>query len=243
MTTAREARDIPLGHLAPSAQPGAPGVVMIHDVWELSDHYRDLAQRLSSRGFSVLAVDLYRRGPERPGSDPGSWMRDLSDPQVQADVEEAAAFLSTDAATRAPRVGVVGFCMGGMYALLAGCGGRGVHAVVPFYGPLSHRHGLLYDAAGLDPVRKPREPIAAAAGLQCPMLAFFGAEDDFIPQGDVEALRQAIRASGQDAELVVYPDAGHAFMNETRPDAYREGAALDAWERMVEFLEERLGAS
>jgi carboxymethylenebutenolidase len=155
---------------------------------------------------------------------------------VEADLAEAVRFLQAEPATRDQKVGVVGFCMGGMYALFAGCGVPGVRAIVPFYGLLSHEHGLLFREGGLDPAKKPRTPLEAARSLRCPALGFFGEEDDFVPVADVDALREVLEATGQPAELVVYPGAGHAFMNDTRPEAYRPAAAADAWTRMLAFL-------
>jgi carboxymethylenebutenolidase len=235
-----QTRNVELGYLAHPDDGVHPGIVMIHDVWGLSDHTRDLAGRLASHGFGVLALDAYRRLPKVEISDPASWMRSLSDPQVEADVAEAVAFLQSDPATEGRKVGVVGFCMGGMYAIFSGCGVPGVSAIVPFYGLLSHEHGLLFSEAGLDPALKPRAPLDAARELQCPVLGFFGAEDDFVPTSDVDELRRRVEATGQSAELVVYPGAGHAFMNDTRPDAYRPEAAADAWQRMVAFLARNL---
>ena len=240
-------RDVELGYLAlPNGQgeSSVPGVVMIHDVWGLYDHYRDLARRLADEGFGVLALDLYRRHADLQIlqiEDPGSWIRDLSDPEIQSDVEAAAAFLAGEPATSGRKVAVVGFCMGGMYALLAGCGARGIAAVVPFYGLLSHDHGLLYSEQGLDRARKPRSPLDAANELQCPLLGFFGAEDSFVPPDDVRELERRAAAAGQPAEVVIYPGAGHAFMNDTREEAYRPEAARDAWQRMLVFLRNQLG--
>lgn len=212
---------------------------MIHDVWGLSDHTRDLAGRLAGEGFGVLALDLYRREPGLEIRDPGSFMRGLSDPQVLADVEGGAAFLRAQPEVSGP-VGVTGFCMGGTYALLAACGCPGLAAAVPYYGILSHEHGLLYAEDGLDPARKPRQPLDAAPELRCPLLAFFGGEDDFIPLDDVERLKEALANTAPASEVVVYPGAGHAFMNDTRPDAFRPQAAADAWGRMVAFLRAHL---
>jgi carboxymethylenebutenolidase len=236
-------RDVDLGYLAlpeRQGQSSVPGVVMIHDVWGLYDHYRDLARRLAGEGFGVLALDLYRRHAEVKIEDPGAWIRGLSDPEVQSDVEAAAAFLAREPATRGRKVAVVGFCMGGMYALLAGCSAHGISAVVPFYGLLSHSHGLLHSELGLDPERKPRSPLAAAADLQCPLLGFFGAEDNFVPPDDVRELERRTAESGQNVEVVSYPGAGHAFMNDTREEAYRPEAARDAWQRMLVFLRNQL---
>jgi len=233
-----ETEAVDLGFLA---TPGgrAPGVVMIHDVWGLADHTRDLARRLARAGYQVLAIDLYRREAEVKITDPGAWMRALSDPQVLSDLGAAAHYLPALPET-SDRVGVLGFCMGGMYALMAGCADLGFSAAVPFYGLLSHAQGILHDPAGLDRARKPREPIAMAAELRCPLLAFFGDRDSFIPQSDVQALGRELARSGAEWEVVVVPGAGHAFMNDTRPDAYRPDDAAAAWRRTVEFLRARL---
>ena len=231
-----ETSQVELGFRAAAAGSGArPGVVIVHDVWGLTDHTRDLARRLAAEGFAVLAADLYRREEQVEISDAGAWMRGLSDPQVLADLAAARDWLAARAECSG-RVGVVGFCMGGSYALLAACQERGFEAAVPFYGMLSHRHGLLHDPEGLDPERKPWEPLAVAPELRCPLLAFFGAEDEFIPLEDVRALERALEPARAGAEVVIVSGAGHAFMNDTRPQAYRPEAAAVSWARMVEFL-------
>jgi len=235
-----ETRDVELGFLAHPQDGTAPGVVMVHDVWGLADHTRDLASRLAAEGFAVLAIDLYRREEKVAIADPGAWMRQLSDPQVLADIQQGIDFFAGEPCSAGRRIGVTGFCMGGMYALMAACACDGVSAAVPFYGLLSHGHGLLHDAKGLDPARKPREPLAMAPELRCPLLGFFGARDEFVPVDDVRELERRLAQAKPPAEVVVYPDAGHAFMNDTRPAAYRPADAADAWRRMVAFLRREL---
>ena len=232
-----------LGYLAHADAGPKPGVVVIPDVWGLSDHYRGLARRLAGDGFPALAVDLYRREPQRKISDPGRWIRGLDDRRVLADVQAAADLLATHKAVGDRRVGVTGFCMGGQYAILAAAGCRGLSAAVPFYGMLSHEHGLLAPAAGesLDPARKPRSPLEAAASARCPVLALFGRDDPFIPASDVEAFARQLEKSGQPHEVAVYDGAGHAFMNDTRPEMYRPEAARDAWGRMIAWFRRHLG--
>jgi len=235
MTTPIELQDVELGALA-RASTGGAAVVMIHDVWGLSDHTRDLAARLARDGISVLAVDLYRRESEVAIENPGVWMRTLSDPQALADIQAGADAL----AASGDRVGVVGFCMGGMYALMAAAACTGLAAAVPFYGLLSHRHGILFDEQGLDPEKKPREPLAMAPEVRCPTLAFFGEDDEFVPMDDIRALEAGLAGAPAATEVVVYPGAGHAFMNDTREDAFRPEIAADAWDRMTGFLRAEL---
>jgi carboxymethylenebutenolidase len=227
------AEEVEQGHLVRPAGGPHPGVVMIHDVWGLAEHTRDLARRLAAEGFAVLAVDLYRRKGDVEIRDPGAWIRGLSDAQVLAAVQEAADALAVGAAA-GRKVGVTGFCMGGMYALLAACGCRGLSAAVPFYGMLTYSGSLLQGKQG-------RAPLDAVAGLRCPLLGFFGEEDPFIPLTEVERLEERLQGVDVPTEIVVYPGAGHAFMNDTRPDAYRPEAAADAWARTVAFFRERLG--
>ena len=229
--------------LTPDSDANFPGIVLIHDVWGLADHTRDMSARLAAEGFAVLAVDLYRRHGARGMVQieaPGPWIQDLSDPQVGADLESAARFLSGHPSVEGRPVGVVGFCMGGMYALLVACNADCFAASVPFYGILSHRHGLLYREGGLDPAKKPNEPLAIAAQLRCPLLGFFGDEDALIPLADVDALRAGFAAARPSAEVIVVEGAGHAFMNDTREETFRPEAAALAWARMLEFLRQEL---
>src|SRR5262245_26672176 len=143
-----QADEHPFGFLARGGDGPLPGVVMIPDVWGLSDHTRGLARRLAAEGFDVLAIDPYRKTSKGTFTDPPgalAWIRQLSDPLVLETVQEAVDVLR---AGGAPKVGVTGFCMGGQYALLAACLCRGLSACAPFYGMVR------YDA-GLDPAKKP----------------------------------------------------------------------------------------
>ena len=126
--------------------------------------------------------------------------------------------------------------------MLAACSCRGLSASVAYYGLLSHAHGILHDEAGLDPEKKPRQPLDAVPDLRCSLLAFFGDRDEFVPLPDIQRLEAALAASAHATDVVIYPGAGHAFMNETRPEAFRPDAAEDAWVRMVAFFRYHLGS-
>ncbi len=222
-----------IGYLA---DPGgrAAGVVLVPDVWGLADHQRDLARRLAAEGFATLALDVYRKTGRPELSDPSAamaWIRELSDPIVLETIQEGVDFLSSRVEGR--KVGVIGFCMGGQYALLAACTCRGLSACAPFYGMLRYQEGL-------DPAKKPRSPLEAIPDLTCPVLGLYGEADAIIPVADVRAAEARLRATGHPAEMVLYPGAGHAFLNDTRPQMYRAEAAADAWDRLVPFLRKHL---
>ena len=225
-----------IGFLARPARTPAPGVVVIPDVWGLSDHYRGLARRLAEAGFAALAIDPYRKTGRREITDVAAalaWIRELPDPLVLETVQEAVDTLAADPAAAGRKVGVIGFCMGGQYALLAACACRGLSACAPFYGMVRY-------APDLDPRKKPRSPLEALADLRCPVSGFYGAEDPIIPRADVAELRERGAKTGRPFEIRVYDGAGHAFLNDTRAEMYRPEAARDAWSRMLDWVHRHL---
>ncbi len=227
----------PFGFLVHPGGGPHPGVVLIPDVWGLSDLYERLATRLSEEGFAVLVVDPYRKTGRGEFSDPAgamAFIRELSDPLVIETVQEAVDDLAGQPAVAGRKVGVIGFCMGGMYALHAACSCSGVSAAAPFY-------GMVRNEPGLDPEKKPRSPIDALGELRCPVLGLYGEEDAIIPVRDVRDLEAALAAGPHDGAVHLYAGAGHAFLNDTREDAYRPEQAADAWAKLVPFLREKLG--
>lgn len=219
------------------AGAASPGVVMLPDVWGLADHTRDLARRLVADGFTVLALDIYRKTGKGDFADPAgamAWIRELSDPVILETIQEGIDVLASNPGVAGGRVGITGFCMGGQYTLLAACSCRGLSACAPFYGMVRY-------ADDLDPLRKPRSPLAALADLTCPVLGFYGEEDPIIPLADVRELEERLGAGSQPAEIRTYAGAGHAFMNSTRPEMHRPEADTDAWSRLVPFLHSHLG--
>ena len=228
-------RDDAFGHWANPAGPPRPGVVVIPDVWGVSDLYRRIAGRLVAAGFAVLVVDQYRY-TGRDGLTPATaipFINALDDARVLRAVQEGIDALAASPAVQGRKVGLIGFCMGGQYALLAACSCRGISAVAPFYGMVRY-------PAGLDPNKKPRQPLDAIAELTCPLLGLYGAEDNLIPVADVEELKRRLAQTRHPHELHVYAGAGHAFLNDTRADAYRPEAAEAAWNRLVPFLTREL---
>jgi carboxymethylenebutenolidase len=207
-----------------------PGLVLVPDVRGLSEHYRDVARRFAAEGFFTLAVDLYSRegAPDLPDmAAVFRWMRALPDRRVLADLAAAVECLAGRSEVRADAIGITGFCMGGQYALMAACTVERLVACVSWYGMLRY--------AETDEL-KPVSPLGLAPGLVCPYLGLFGADDAIIPVADVEALRAILTRAGKTFEFEVYPGAGHAFFNDTRPDVYRPETAADAWRRALGFL-------
>lgn len=221
----------------PAGRGRASAIVLVPDVRGLSDFYRDVARRFADAGFLTLAVDLYSREgtPELPDMAAVSRaIRALPDQRVLADLAAAVRHLAARDDVRAEAVGITGFCLGGQYALMGACTVPGLAACVAWYGMLRYAETNTI---------KPESPLAMAPRLACPYLGLFGAEDALIPHADVEELRATLARTGRPHEIVEYPGAGHAFMNETRPDAYRADAAADSWRRALAFLRTHLAGS
>src|SRR5512140_3802862 len=116
-----------------------PAVVILHDVRGLSEHYREIARRFANDGFFALAIDLYSREgmPLLPSMEAVfTWMQNLDDRRVLDDIDGGVRFLLSRPEVRARSIGIVGFCMGGRYALMAACTIEHLSACVSFYGML-----------------------------------------------------------------------------------------------------------
>ncbi len=241
-------REVAFGRLhlpAPEASPAGgegswPGVVLVHDVWGRTEHSRELGQWLAQAGFAVVEMNLYRAMADPRVTDPGERIRSLDDRAVLADLDAAADWLSGETSCRGRRIGVIGVCMGGTFSLLAACHSQRFAAAAPFYGLLSYDRGMLLGPEGRDRVRKPSSPIESASRLRMPLLASFACEDVFVPESDVDLLEAGLAQSGQVHRVDRYSGAGHAFLNSTRPDAYRPELAALARGRAVDFLREWL---
>jgi carboxymethylenebutenolidase len=209
-----------------------PGIVIIHDVFGLTEHYRDIARRFAEEGFFALALDLYSRegAPHLANADAAlQWMRQMNDQRVLADIDAAVHLLRTRLEVRARSVGITGFCMGGRYALMAACAVPDLAACVSFYGPLRV-------------AEKPLGALDVAADLSCPFLGLYGEQDRLIPRADIKELESILRRTEKTFKTKIYPDAGHAFFNDQRPEAYKADVAQDAWQRTLKFFRTHLSA-
>jgi len=214
----------------------SPAVILIPDVRGLTEHYRDIARRLAAEGFFALAVDLYSRegAPDLPTVEAAlTWMRQLDDRRVLADIDCAVRFLCIRPEVRARSIGITGFCMGGQYALMAACSVPNLAACVSFYGMLRY-----VEKTEL----KPESPLDMVPRLNCPYLGLFGEDDLLIPRADVKELESILRRCGKTFQTKTYPGAGHAFFNDARPEAYRPEAAKDAWARAITFFRTQFNA-
>jgi len=217
----------------PTASPRG-AVVVLQEAFGVNDHIEDVTRRLAGEGYRAVAPHLFHRSGD-PALDYGNFekimphMQALTEAGLLADLDAALGYLA-DAGFSADRVGVVGFCMGGTVAFLAGvC--RAFGAAVTFYGG-----GVSEGRFGMPSL------LEMAPSLQAPWLGLFGDEDQGIPVEQVEALRRAAATAPVPTEIVRYPDAGHGFHCDARPDSYHEASAVDGWSRTLDWFERYLAA-
>lgn len=210
---------------APDGTAGG-GVVVIQEIFGVNHHIRAVCDRLAEAGFVALAPDLFHRadagvqlGYDEAGFKRGfELMQQLDPADALADVEASLKTLRADARLRGRKVGVMGFCMGGLYAY-RGAANLDPDCAVAYYG------GNI--AAHLD----------EASRVRCPIQFHFGERDHFIPLEQVEQIRTATAAL-PNRELHVYA-ADHGFNCDERA-SYDAAAARQAWERSLSFLRRNL---
>jgi carboxymethylenebutenolidase len=206
------------GYLAKPSSGSGPGLIVVQEWWGLDDHMADIVDRFAGEGFVTLAPDLYGGRVAHDTDTAGKYMSELPAEQAARDLSGAVDFLLGDESVTSSKVGVVGFCMGGAFALaLATQQGDRIGAAVAFYG------------VGAVP--------SDFSGVTAPVLGHYGERDQFYPVDQARAQEQQMNDQTQSSVEFHYYDAGHAFHNDKdQLGTYDEAAAKLAWSRTVEFL-------
>lgn len=201
----------------PKNEGSSPVVLVCHENRGLTEHIKDVARRLAKAGYVALAVDLLSRqgGTGALSSDevPGALGNTPPDQFVQ-DFLSGWRYLQDQPFAQAERVGMVGFCFGGGVTWRVATRMPELKAAVPFYGP--------------------HPPVEDVPAIKAAVLAIYGELDQRINQG-IPAIEEAMRKNNKIYEKVIYPNADHAFHNDTGP-RYNPEAARDAWRRTLEWF-------
>ena len=197
-----------------------PAVIVIQEWWGLNTHIRDIADRFARERYVALAPDLYHGKVTDDPNEAGKLMGALNRDEAIKDLIGGIQYLKSQKTVRGDRIGVIGFCMGGPFALLLPCKTKEIKAAAPYYGEVP-------DEATL------RE-------LACPVLYIYGDADFWITREDVRRLEGALKKFNKPGEVKIYPGAPHAFFNDSRKDVYRTTEAQDAWRRTLDFFAKHL---
>jgi carboxymethylenebutenolidase len=204
----------------PKAGGPFPGLILIHEIYGLNDNIREIAGRFAAEGYAALAVDLFaNRGRAfcMMQAFHGLLFRPLGNPLL-ADLQSAYAFLGELPGVDGKRLGAVGFCMGGGYALQMAVTQQGLKAASVFYGS--------------NP--RPLEAVARA----CPVVGSYP-QKDFTARSARE-LDKALTRYDVAHDIKIYPETRHSFFGRQRTP-FEVEAARDAWTRMLAFFSQHIG--
>ncbi len=225
---------IPIYEARPASDGKYPVVVVIPEIFGMHQHIKDVTHRFAKEGFLSITFEPYaREGGVLNLSDIAA-VRKVVDPvpdaRVMGDLDALVTYIKKNPAARADRIGVTGFCRGGLYTLLFAAHSRQVKAAVPWYGQVKPAKTPGVRTAG---------PTDLVARISAPVLGLYGEADLGIPVADVKEMEAALKAAGRTAEFVIYPGAPHAFHADYRP-SYRADAAKEAWARCVAWFNKYL---
>jgi carboxymethylenebutenolidase len=216
-------KDTLTGYLATPEKPGThPVIILIHEWWGLNDWVKEQAQKFASLGYDVLAVDLYRGKVASTPDEAHELSRGVPQDRAMKDLQAAYDYMEARKDITKDRIAVVGWCMGGGYAVEFAVHQPRLSGVVVNYGSLPTDPNDLQQIAP-------------------PILGSFGADDKGITPADVHAFEDSMKKLGKYVEIKIYPGAGHAFENPNNTNGYRPDAAADAWQRTTIFLRKSIG--
>ncbi|HEX7006974.1 MAG TPA: dienelactone hydrolase family protein [Alphaproteobacteria bacterium] len=220
------------GYAAMPATGGPfPVILVVQEIFGVHEHIKDVCRRFAKEGYLAVAPDLYARKADMSKvtnvQEAMKIAGETPDEQVMADLDATVAWAKASGKGDTDKLGITGFCWGGRIAWLYAAHNPNLKAAVAWYGRV---------VGTPDPLH-PKHPLELAAQLHAPVLGLYGGADQGIPVETVERMRDAARAAGKKVEIIVYPEAGHAFHADYRP-SYREEAAKDGWKKALAWFRE-----
>ncbi len=197
-----------------------PGVVVIHEIVGLNENIRDVTRRLAREGYAALAVDLFA-GRNRTlcmFRFLASQIRNSPESRGVRELRAALSYLAAQPVVDDARLGAVGFCLGGGFAIAWACGDDRLKAIAPFYGMRT-------------------TPLSVLA-RSCPVVGSYPDHDFSTSSGRTLDTRLAQYDIAHD--IKVYAGAQHSFFNDRNPARYNAEASEDAWRRVLAFFAERI---
>lgn len=210
-----------------------PVVLVVQEIFGVHEYIQDVCRRLAHEGYLAIAPELFfRQGDptqiESVAEIISGIVSKVPDAQVMGDLDACAAWAAQNGGD-ATRLAITGFCWGGRITWLYAAHNPQLKAGVAWYGRL--------DGAPAD--NTPQHPIDVAGALHAPVLGLYGGQDQGIPLDDVEMMSSALKDASSPSDIIVYPDAPHAFHADYRP-SYRQTEAEDGWKRLLAWFGEHV---
>ncbi|MEH1961628.1 MAG: dienelactone hydrolase family protein [Nostoc sp.] len=222
--------EIPAYRAAPATGENFPIVLVIQEIFGVHEHIQDITRRFAKLGYLAIAPELFIRQGDVSKLSSIDEIRPIvakvPDAQVLSDLDATLHWAVKSAKGNADKLAITGFCWGGRIIWLYAAHNPKVKAGVAWYGR------LVGDATEL----QPQNPIDIASKLTVPILGLYGGKDTGIPINTVEQMRDRLKSSSK-SEIIVYPDAPHAFFADYRP-SYREKEAKEGWKRLLAWFKQ-----
>lgn len=207
-----------------------PVVLVVHEIFGVHEHIRDVCRRLAKAGYFAVAPELFaRQGDVSKITDIQQIISEVSskvpDAQVMKDLDATAAWARKSGRGDAAKLGITGFCWGGRITWLYVAHNPNVKAGVAWYGRL----------VGDKTEMTPAHPLDLVERINAPVLGLYGGADAGIPNDTVERMNEALKKAGKKSYIHLYPDTPHAFHADYRP-SYRKEQAEDGWKRCLEWF-------
>ena len=223
---------MPAYRAAPAGKKNAPVVLVISEIFGVHEYIADVARRFAKAGYFAIAPELFvRQGDASAYGEIAKLISEViakvPDAQVMNDLDACLQWARAEGAN-ADAAGITGFCWGGRITWLYAAHNPALKAGVAWYGRLVGETSAL----------NPRHPLNGAAVQHAPVLGLYGEKDSGIPLDSVNQMKTALAAgsaAARKSEIVVYPDAPHAFHADYRP-SYRKEAAEDGWKRCLAWF-------
>lgn len=221
------------GHLpAYSARPAGDGsfpiVLVVEEVFGVHEYIQDVCRRLAHRGYLAVAGEYYARvgdlSQAMSAQQYGPIVAKAPDAQMMSDMDAVAAWAGANHGDGG-RLGITGFCGGGRQTWLYAAHNPHLRAAVSWYGVLG----------GATNEIKPRTALSQVDKVLCPVLGLYGGKDALNPMSLIEEAEAKAKLAHEPVSFIVYPDAPHGFHADYRP-TYREAAAKDGWQRMLDWF-------
>ncbi|BAZ37127.1 twin-arginine translocation pathway signal [Calothrix sp. NIES-4101] len=223
--------EIPAYRAQPETGENFPIVLVIQEIFGVHEHIQDVTRRFAKLGYLAIAPQLFIRQGDVSKLSNIDEIRPIvakvPDAQVLSDLDATVDWAVKSSKGNGDRVGITGFCWGGRITWLYAAHNPKLKAGVAWYGR------LVGDSTEL----QPKHPIDVVSTLKVPVLGLYGAQDTGIPVNTVEQVREKLKSSNSKSEIVVYPDAPHAFFADYRP-SYREKDAKDGWKRLQAWFKQ-----
>lgn len=220
---------VPVYRAQPEGKRDLPVVLVISEIFGVHEHIADVARRFAKLGYLALAPELFvRQGDAHAVADIPTLFREIvskaPDAQVNGDLDACVAWAAHNGGN-VDKLGITGFCWGGRVTWLYSAYNPQVKAGVAWYGRL----------AGDKTANQPAQPVDIAPALRVPVLGLYGGKDHGITQDTVQQMKAALAQGTSGSEIVVYPEADHAFHADYRP-TYDEAAAKDGFQRALAWF-------